>query len=141
MTRRAKTSSKAGVTPATVRRLLLRLPGVEEGTSYGMPSFKVAGKFFARLRDDDTVVVVHLRSLDERDRLLEHEPVAFFTTDHYRNYPTVLIRLAAVSQRILEDVLKDAWHRVAPRRLVKEHAENLDDSTAHKAGHGAVERS
>ena len=80
MTRREKTPSKAGVTPATVRRLVLGLPGVEAGTSYGMPSFKLGAKFFARLRDDDTVLVVHMRSFDERDRLIEHEPAAFFTT-------------------------------------------------------------
>ena len=124
--RRAKAATKAGVTPATVRKLLLRLPGIEEGTSYGMPSFKLAGKFFARLRDDDTVLVVHTRSFDERDHLLEHEPAVFFTTDHYRNYPTVLIRLARVSERALEEVLADAWRRGAPRRLLKEHPDLSD---------------
>jgi hypothetical protein len=122
MTRRAK-AARQGVTRATVRRLVLRLPGVEDGLSYGMPSFKVAGKFLARLRDDDTVLVVHVRSFDTRDRLLEHEPEAFFTTDHYRNYPTVLIRLARVTEHVLEEVLMDAWRRGAPRRLVKEHDE------------------
>src|SRR5687768_14679931 len=107
---------KAGVTPAAARRLVLALPGVEEGTSYGMPSFKVAGKFFARLRDDDSVLVIHLRSFEERDRLLENEAAAFFTTDHYRNYPTVLLRLARVK--------KSCWPRcwrmrgVVPRRAV-----------------------
>ena len=55
------TRTKVGVTPATVRRLILALPGIEDGVSYGMPSFKLAGKFFARLRDDDTVLVVHHR--------------------------------------------------------------------------------
>ena len=118
MTKRSKVVSKAGVTPRTARRLLLGLPGVEEGTSYGMPSFKLAGKFLARLRDDDTVLVVHVRSLDERDLLLRHEAAVFFTTDHYRNYPTVLIRLARVSERVLGEVLLDAWRRGAPRRLL-----------------------
>ena len=86
-----------------------------------MPSFKVAGKFFARLRDDDTVLVIHARSFEERDRLLENESDAFFTTDHYRNYPTVLVRLARVKKGLLEEVLADAWRRGAPRRLVKEY--------------------
>ena len=123
MKRRAKTSSKAGVTPATVRKLVLRLPGVEAGTSYGMPSFKLAGKFLARLRDDDTVLVVHTRSFEERDQMLQHEPTVFFTTDHYRNYPTVLIRLARVSERVLAEVLADAWRRGASRRLLRENPE------------------
>jgi len=123
MTRRAKALGRSGVTVATVRKLVLGLPGIEEGTSYGMPSFKLAGKFFARLRDDDTVLVVHLRSFEDRDHLLEHEPAGFFTTDHYRNYPTVLVRLAGVPKRVLEEVLKDAWRRGAPRRLLKEYGE------------------
>ena len=123
MTRRVTAAARRGVTPAAARRFILGLPGVEEGKSYGMPSFKLAGKFFARLRDDDTVLVVHLRSFEERDRLLEHEPSAFFTTDHYRNYPTVLIRLARVKQRLWKAVVADAWRRGAPRRLLKEHGE------------------
>lgn len=122
MPRQGKGAGSREVTAAVARRLVLSLPGVEDGTSYHMPSFKLAGKFFARLRDDDTVLVVHLRSMDERDRLIEHEPEAFFTTDHYRNYPTVLIRLARVSKRLLAEVLADAWRRGAPRRLLKEHA-------------------
>jgi len=119
------TTGKRGVSLATVRRLVLGLRGVEEGTSYGMPSFKLGGKFFARLRDDDTVLVVHLRSFDDRDTLLEHEPAAFFITDHYRNYPTVLVRLAQVRARMLEDVLMDAWRRGAPRRLLKEQSDSF----------------
>src|ERR671910_2693881 len=77
---------------------------------------EVAGKFFGRLRDDDTVLVIHLRSFEERDRLLENEAAAFFTTDHYRNYQTVLVRLARVK--------KSCWPRcwrmrgVVPRRAV-----------------------
>ena len=108
------------MTSARARRLVLRLRGIEEGTSYGMPSFKLAGKFFARLRDDDTVLVIHLRSMEDRDYLIEREPDAFFITDHYRNYPTVLVRLSEVKQRVLEDVLADAWRRGAPKRLRNE---------------------
>jgi len=116
-------SGKIGITPAAASRLILALPGIEEGTSYGMPSFKLAGKFFARLRDDDTVLVVHLRSFEDRDGLLENEPSAFFTTDHYRNYPAVLVRLARVKQTLLKEILADAWRRGAPRKLLKEHGE------------------
>lgn len=115
--------SKVGVTPAAVRRLILALPGIEDGVSYGMPSFKLAGKFFARFRDDDTVLVLHLRSFEDRDGLLDHEASAFFTTDHYRNYPTVLVRLARVKPAILKEILADAWRRAAPRKLLKERGE------------------
>ena len=99
------------------RRLLLALPGVEEGPCYGTPGFRVRGKFLARLRDDDEVLVVKCGD-DERDFRMQADPDTFFTTDHYRGYPTVLIRLASVTPDDLRDVLEVAWRAKAPKRLV-----------------------
>ena len=107
---------RRGVTVASTRRLLLSLPGTEEGPSYGTAGFRVRGKFLARLRDNDTVLVVKCGDI-ERDLRLEADPRAFFTTDHYRGYPTVLIRLDAVHQDDLREVLEVAWFRIAPKRL------------------------
>ncbi|PYP08591.1 MAG: hypothetical protein DMD56_12385, partial [Gemmatimonadetes bacterium] len=45
----------------------------------------------------------------------------FFTTDHYRGYPTVLIRLARVRTADLRDILEQAWRRSAPKRLIAEY--------------------
>ena len=36
-----------------MREIILSFPGVEEGVSYGRPSFKLNGKFFTRLRGED----------------------------------------------------------------------------------------
>ena len=98
---------------AEARRLLLDLPNVVEGRSYGMPSFLVNGRFLARFRDDDTVLVLQLGTIDERDMLMELEPRAFFFTDHYKNYPAVLVRLAAVPPPLLSDVIAECWKHVA----------------------------
>ena len=101
-----------GVRVEDARRLLLHLPSVSEGRSYGLPSFLLNGRFLARFRDDDTVLVLHLGSMGERDVLMQLEPDAFFFTEHYRNYPTVLIRLAAVPRSLFADVVTEAWRRV-----------------------------
>lgn len=90
------------------RRLILDLPGVEEGRSYGLLAYKIAGKFFARFRDDDTVLVLKLDSIADRDVLMQLDPKAFFFTEHYRNHPTVLVRLAEVRPGNLASVLEDA---------------------------------
>ena len=95
------------------RRLLLKLPNVTEGRSYGMPSFLLNGRFLARFRDHDTVLVLHLATISERDVLMELDPRAFFFTEHYRNYPAVLVRLAEVARPLLIDVVTDAWRHVA----------------------------
>jgi hypothetical protein len=94
------------------RRLLLRLPNVVKGRSYGMPSFLLHGRFLARFRDDDTVLVLQLATIDEREVLMELDSQAFFFTDHYRNYPAVLIRLAEVVPALFGDVVTEAWRHV-----------------------------
>ena len=95
------------------RRLLLKLSNVTEGRSYGMPSFLLNGRFLARFRDDDTVLVLQLATISERDVLMELDPRAFFFTEHYRNYPAVLVRLAEIARPLLIDVVTEAWRHVA----------------------------
>lgn len=101
----------------TVRRLALAFPAVEEGTSYGTPAFRVRGKFMARLREDGESLAVKC-GFDERDFRMQADPQTFFTTDHYRGYPTVLVRLETVDPADLRDVLEEAWRLHAPKRLV-----------------------
>ena len=111
MVRQSGTSR--GVTVSNARRLLLSLADVTEGRSYGYPSFLLNGRFLARFRDDDTVLVLVLASIDNRDVLMQMDPDAFFFTDHYRNYPAVLIRLAAIPRGLFADVVKESWKHIA----------------------------
>src|SRR5947199_9716088 len=94
-----------GVQVVEARRLLLKLLNVSEGRSYGMPSFLLNGRFLARFRDDDTVLVLQLGTIVERAVLMQFDPNAFFFTEHYRDYPAVLIRLAEVPRPLLVDVV------------------------------------
>ncbi len=110
---------RPGVTYDTVRQLALQLPGVEEGTSYGTPALKVSGKLFVRLKEDGETIVLRTEAF-ERGHLLRAEPAIFFITEHYRDYPWVLVRLAAVAPAQLGELLEGAWRRVAPKRLVAE---------------------
>ena len=102
-----------------VRPLALALPGVDEGTSYGTPAFRVRGKFFARLREDGDSLVLKC-NVYERKYLVEDLPEVFYVTDHYRDYPAVLVRLSAVSPALLRERLEESWRAVAPRKLVAE---------------------
>jgi hypothetical protein len=111
---------RSRVTLPTVRRLALAFPGVEEGLSYGTPGFRVRGKFLARLWEDGETLVVKCGD-DERDFRMKADPETFFITDHYRGYPTVLVRLGSVTRTDLQDVLEQAWRLNAPRRLVREY--------------------
>ena len=107
-TRRAKTSFD------TARELALKLPGVTEGFSYGTPSFRAGSRFLARLKEDGDSLVVRI-PFEDRERLLKEQPEVFYLTDHYVNYPAVLLRLSKISRRDLGDVLERAWQRLAPK--------------------------
>jgi hypothetical protein len=101
----------------TVRRILLGLPGVEEDPCYGTPGFRVRGKLLARLREDGETLAVKCGDV-ERELRMQADPKTFFTTDHYRGYPTVLVRLASVDTAALRDVLEHAWRLSAPKRVI-----------------------
>lgn len=111
--------SKKAVTFAVARRLALSLPGVEEGTCYGTPGFRVKGKFMARVWEDGETLVVKCGD-DERDIWMQIDPDTFFVTDHYRGYPAVLVRLPLVDPAALREVLEQAWRLNAPKKLVAE---------------------
>jgi hypothetical protein len=109
----ANDSGDARVTFDTVRQISLSLEHVEEGMSYGTPAFKVHGALFVRLHQDfDATVVVVRTDFEQREELLAADGETYFITDHYRNYPWVLVRLSRVHPDALRDLLRMA-HRLA----------------------------
>jgi hypothetical protein len=118
MGKRAPKRIKRGTTWATVKRWALALDGVTEGTSYGMPSLLAYGKFLTRQRTEDKAVVLKTGTMDERDWLITNEPEAFFVTDHYRNYPAVLVRLEWADPLAVKELLEASWKRIGPKRKV-----------------------
>ena len=103
-----------------VRAAARGLPGIEEGTSYGTPALRVKGKFLARLREDGESFVI-LVEMIERDHLLKSDPQTFFTTDHYRDHPSVLVHLSKVKPAVLRELVEQGWRRLAPKRLLAHH--------------------
>ena len=103
---------------ATIQQIMAGFPETTEGTSYGTPAFRIRKAFFVRLRDEGDALVVkagqHLRAA-----LLQDGDPPFHTTPHYDgpNSGLVLIRLAAISDDELRDVLTDAWLVNAPPKL------------------------
>jgi hypothetical protein len=101
-------------------KIALGLPGAEASTSYGTPSVKIRGKLLSRWRSEaEGALAIRCDFLD-RQILLQTQPEVFFLTDHYLDYPMVLVRLEKVSRAILVDVAERGWRLVAPAKLVKE---------------------
>jgi hypothetical protein len=108
--------SPAGkVTLETVRELASALPGVEESTSRGAISFKANGKMLtcqaiSKSAEPNSLVVRMDR--DQRDALIADDPDTYYITDHYKPYPSVLVRLSRVSPDTLRDLLLASWRHV-----------------------------
>jgi len=111
---------KRGLTFAALRRLALALPGVEEGTSYGTPAFRVRKKLIARIHDE-TGSLVLLTDVAQKEVLLEAKPEAFHTTPHYDGHGAILVRLDRVDPRDLEQLFEEVWRARAPRTLIAEY--------------------
>jgi hypothetical protein len=128
--------SAAPLTFATVRALGLELPGTEEGTAYGSPALKVNGQMFAciavhKSAEPNTLVV--RMPFDDRDALLADAADTYYLTDHYVDYPCVLVRLARVHQDALRDLLRMAHRFVAG----KPRSQNRRRGQARLRGHGS----
>jgi hypothetical protein len=80
------------------------LGDVERSTSYGTAAIKLAGKLIARLKEDGDSLVVGT-TFEERAEMMETEPDVYYITDHYLNYPWVLVRLSRVHPDALRDLL------------------------------------
>ena len=102
-----------------MREIALSFPGAEEGMSYGRPSFKVNGKFFTRLRAEDDAVVLLEVNHDEREMLMEAEPETFFFTAHYKDYPSVLARIATLHPGSFRAFLERRFRKIAKKAVVK----------------------
>ena len=101
-----------------VSSIALGFPGAEASTSYGTPAFKVKDKMFARFKEDGKTLVVYT---EERNRWMKQNPVTFFITDHYKNYPPMLIDLGSVKKKDLEFLLFTSWQIRAPKSLLKKN--------------------
>jgi hypothetical protein len=102
-----------------VGKIALALPGVEAGTYYGTAAYKVAGKTIVRLREDGETIVLFGVPPEEREVICDAEPEVYFFTDHYRDWPLVLVRLSAAGPEHVRPFLERAWRAKAPRKLQK----------------------
>jgi hypothetical protein len=98
-----------------VSRLATAFPRAVEGTSYGTPAFHLGKKFWMRMKEDGVTLVLRI-TFDEREILMRAKPKTFFITDHYRDYPAVLVRLEKISEGELKDLLQRSWEFVESSR-------------------------
>ncbi|MDJ1138484.1 MmcQ/YjbR family DNA-binding protein [Streptomyces iconiensis] len=112
--------------PEDVRRIALSLPETKEVEAWAMPTFRVAGKMFVTMPDDQASFAVRCPRL-ERGELIAAEPGKFWVPPHEAGSNWVRARLAALEDMAeLRDILVDSWQQAAPPRLVEGFAAQGD---------------
>ena len=110
-------------------RIGSELPDVEVSTSYGPPALPVRGKAFCRMWGDDErdrkgpevegEVLVVFVELAEKRAWIETSDGALFDQAHYHGHGAMLVRLDAVDDDLLADVLEQSYRIKAPRTLLR----------------------
>jgi hypothetical protein len=105
------------VTGERFRRVALSFPETTEGSHMGQADFRVRGKIFGTLTDEERRAA--MRCDAESLHLLVHRDPETFR-DAWRGR-WLGIRLASADEREVRHLLEDAWRLVAPKRLVAEY--------------------
>jgi len=108
------------VTFEQVRAIALGLPGVEERPSHeARAAFRTKRRGILYENSEPGVVALRM-PIEARDALCSEQPKTFFITDHYRDYPYVLVRLKAVNRPLLVELIEDAWRDAATKKQIAE---------------------
>jgi hypothetical protein len=103
---------------AEFRRLCLEMPEAEEVETWGEATFRVRGKIFAMGTPEGRRVSVKA-SLDDQAGLCAMDPKTFEPSAYTGRFGWVSVRLAGVNKQLGERLVRNAWERSAPRRLLR----------------------
>jgi hypothetical protein len=107
-----------------LQRICLALPEVEERETWGDTTFRVRGKIFAISSPDGDSASIKA-SLDDQSGLVAMDPDTFAVAAYTGKYGWVRVRLAGVPPELAERLLRNAWRRTAPKRLLAKLEEAL----------------
>ena len=95
-----------------VRAIAMKMPEVEEGTTFGYPAFKVKGATFAwfpKKKEVEPGTLAVRMSILERDHRMFAKPKIFYVTPHYKDYTAGLARVELMSSAALRELLQSGY--------------------------------
>ncbi|HEX5014905.1 MAG TPA: MmcQ/YjbR family DNA-binding protein [Candidatus Limnocylindrales bacterium] len=100
-----------------VRRIAMALPEAEERVTWDVDiTFRVRDKIFAMGGPDGSHVSIKA-SIDRQADLIALDPETFAPSAYVGRFGWVTVDLARVDEPLLEDLLREAWRRTAPKKL------------------------
>src|SRR6185312_16050302 len=107
------------LTKAEARKIMLAIPGTDERLWFREPSVFIHDRFLAKTHQKEDAVTLQVGSMEMRDMMLEAEPKLFYITDHYRKFPFILIRLSALTAKVLKEILMGRAAQLAAMPPIK----------------------
>ena len=100
-----------------VRRIAMALPEAEERITWDVDvTFRVRDKIFAMGGEEATHVSIKA-SPDRQAELVDLDPGTFAPSAYVGRFGWVTVDLGRVDPMLLEDLIRDAWRRTAPKTL------------------------
>jgi len=107
------------VTVEDVRRCAMTLPLTTEGLVGGRVKFRVGRIVYVSFSRDETVMGFAFPK-DQRDWLVGGDPAKFMLPERGDlRYQWVLVRLAAIDEKEMRELVIDAWRMVVPKRVAE----------------------
>jgi hypothetical protein len=107
------------LTKAEARKIALATPGASEGPYFGKPAIFLGEDYLCRVHDKEAALVLRTGSMEMREVMLEAEPRLFYITDHYKSFPVILARLAALDRKTMKDLLAARILRIGQKTAKK----------------------
>jgi hypothetical protein len=103
------------LTPKDVRRIVLGMKGAVESAHMGHPDFRVNGRIFASLHDDDQFAMVNLTPEQQACFLGEHPGTFAPESGAWGRQGCTRVRLASVDEETLGEAMTLAWQNATRR--------------------------
>jgi hypothetical protein len=106
------------VTVDDVSRMASALPQVTEQDHHGMTSFRICGKIFATVPDEE-----HLRVMVDEGEIhaaVSENPAVFHAFYWGTRLACLVVDLAGASPQQVQELLSEAWLRKAPAVLARQ---------------------
>ena len=111
------------VTIADVRRFAMTLPRTTEALVHGRVKFRVGQIVYVSFSRDETVMGFGFPK-EQRDWLVGGSPDKFMLPEGSDlRYHWVLVRIAAIDEAEMKELVLDAWRMVVPKRVAAAYSE------------------
>jgi hypothetical protein len=121
----------ATMSVSQLRALALSLPGMVESAHHGSPDFRLDNKIVVNLDEAASRITIKL-SLNDQMAAMERDDGAFSLPGGWAKFGWTTVHMDVAGHDEVEEIVIDAWRRMAPRKLVLE----LDARYATGSGEG-----